>query len=97
VSLGGTVSGWPFLQTLLHSLSLYFLLTGRILDYSFWGSGEPHPSTRGCVYPLDLVSTGSWLMSSLLGPGSLLEVRKFLVYDVFWELLYCSNLYIILT
>jgi hypothetical protein len=27
----GTVSGWPFLQSLLHSLSLYFLLTGAIL------------------------------------------------------------------
>jgi hypothetical protein len=31
-SLGGTVSGWPFLQSLLHSLSLCFLLTGGILD-----------------------------------------------------------------
>ena len=31
-SLGGAVSGWPFLQSLLHSLSLHFLLTGGILD-----------------------------------------------------------------
>ena len=26
VSSGGTVSGWPFLQSLLHTLSLYLLL-----------------------------------------------------------------------
>jgi hypothetical protein len=31
-SLGGSVSGWPSLQFLLHSLSLHFLLTGGILD-----------------------------------------------------------------
>jgi hypothetical protein len=31
-SLGKAVSGWPFLQYLLYSLSLYFLLTGAILD-----------------------------------------------------------------
>ena len=30
-SLGGAVSEWPFLQSLLHTLSLYFLLTGGIL------------------------------------------------------------------
>jgi hypothetical protein len=26
------VSGWPFLQSLLHFLSLHFFLTGAILD-----------------------------------------------------------------
>jgi hypothetical protein len=31
-SFVGAVSGLPFLQFLLHSLSLHFLLTGRILD-----------------------------------------------------------------
>jgi hypothetical protein len=31
-SLGGSVSGWPFLQSLLHFLSLDFLLTGGILN-----------------------------------------------------------------
>jgi len=31
-SLGRAVSGWPFFQFLLHSLSLHFLLTGGILD-----------------------------------------------------------------
>jgi hypothetical protein len=30
--LGGAVSSWPFLQFLLHSLSMHFLLTGGILD-----------------------------------------------------------------
>jgi hypothetical protein len=30
-SPGGAVSGWPFFQSLLHSLSLYFLKTGAIL------------------------------------------------------------------
>jgi hypothetical protein len=30
-SLGGKVSGWPPLLSLLHSLSLYFLYTGAIL------------------------------------------------------------------
>jgi hypothetical protein len=31
-SLGGAVSGWPFLCSLFHSLSLHSLLTGGILD-----------------------------------------------------------------
>ena len=31
-SLGVAVSGWPYLQFLLHSLPLHFLLTGGILD-----------------------------------------------------------------
>ena len=31
-SLGGAVSGWLFLQFLLHSLSLHFLLRGGILE-----------------------------------------------------------------
>jgi hypothetical protein len=31
-SLGGAVSGWPFLQSLLHPLSMQFLLTGGALD-----------------------------------------------------------------
>jgi hypothetical protein len=31
-SLGGTVSGWPFLQFLFPNLSLHFHLTGRILN-----------------------------------------------------------------
>jgi hypothetical protein len=31
-SLGGAVSGWPFLHSLLHSFSLHFLLTEGILD-----------------------------------------------------------------
>jgi hypothetical protein len=31
-SLGGAVSEWLFLQSLLHSLSLHFLLTRGILD-----------------------------------------------------------------
>jgi len=31
-SLGVAVSGWPFLQSLLHSLSQHFLLTCGILD-----------------------------------------------------------------
>jgi hypothetical protein len=30
-SLGGAVSRWLFLQSLLHSLSLHFLYTGTIL------------------------------------------------------------------
>ena len=30
-SPGGAVSGWPFFRSLLHSLSLHFLLTGTIL------------------------------------------------------------------
>jgi len=31
-SLGEAISGWPFLQSQLYSLSLHFLLTGRIVD-----------------------------------------------------------------
>jgi hypothetical protein len=62
-SLGEEVSGRPFLQSLLHSLPLYFLLTIGILYY-FWG-GWPHPSTRGHAYPLSMVPTGS--LSPLLG------------------------------
>jgi hypothetical protein len=31
-SPGGAISGWPFFQSLLHSLSLYFFYTGIILS-----------------------------------------------------------------
>jgi hypothetical protein len=34
-SLSGAVSGCPFLQILLHSLSLHFFLTGKILNHDF--------------------------------------------------------------
>jgi hypothetical protein len=40
-------------------------MTGGILDWYFWGEWRPHPSTRGHVYPLDMISTGS--VSLLLG------------------------------
>ena len=63
-SLGGAVSGLPLHQSLLHFLSLHFLLTGTIL-INIEISGWPHPSTRGRAYPLDMVSTDS--LSPLLG------------------------------
>ena len=35
-SQSGAVSGWPFLQSLLHFLSLHFLYIGTILNWKFW-------------------------------------------------------------
>jgi hypothetical protein len=49
-SLVRTVSGWPFLQSLLHSLSLNFLLTGGIQINIFEVDKWPYPSTgRPCL------------------------------------------------
>jgi hypothetical protein len=44
-SPGGVVSRWPFLQSLFHSLSLYFFYTGAILVKILEMSRWPHPST----------------------------------------------------
>lgn len=64
-SLGGTVSVWPFLQTLLHSFCLHFLLTEEFWITIFEVSGWAYLPTRDCTYPLDMVSTVS--LSILLG------------------------------
>ena len=73
------VSRWPFLQSLLHSFSLHFLLTEQILINIFEMGEWPHPSTW-CntvhwILSLQVVSPLCWvfqLMSSLLGTGALL-------------------------
>ena len=46
ISPCGAVSGWLFLQTLLYSLSLYFLSTWTILGQNFWKWQGTHLSTR---------------------------------------------------
>ena len=58
----GTVSWWPFFQTLLHSLSLYFLYIGAVLGSNF-GDGCVVPFLNWRAMPniwiRCLISTGS--------------------------------------
>jgi hypothetical protein len=78
-SLGGAVSGWPFLQSLLYSLFLHFLLTRGILDYHIWG-GWVAPSLKqewGCrvvpihwIWSLQVLTPLCWLFRLVLSVGT---------------------------
>jgi hypothetical protein len=55
----GAVFGWPFLQSLIHSLScIPFRQEQSRLKFWRWVGG-PILQPRGHAYPLDMVSTGS--------------------------------------
>ena len=58
-SSGGAVPGWPFLQFLLHLLSLFFFGQEHFCVKNFEMGGWPHPSTGSCAYLLEVVSIGS--------------------------------------
>ena len=71
--LGGAVSGWPFLQSLLFSFFVCFLeqLLVKILEKGGW----PHPSTLPnlWIWSLQVLLPHCsifQLISSLLGPGT---------------------------
>jgi hypothetical protein len=87
-SLGGAVSGWPFLQTLFHFF--FFCTCLSFGQEHFWVNnfemgGWPHPSTRGCAYLLEMVLSPLcsvfWLISSIwvLGASHVPGLWDFLV------------------
>jgi len=59
-SLSGTVSEWPFLQSLLHFVPAFFSFRQenfgvKIFEMVKW----PRPSSGSCVYLMELISTDS--------------------------------------
>ena len=71
-SLGGAVSGSPFLQSLLHFFFFFFCFCpciffkhGQFLVKIVEMGGWPHLSTEDCAYILEMVSSSS--ISLLLG------------------------------
>ena len=76
--LGGTASGWPFLQSLFQFCACFSFGQEHFWVNNFEMDGWSHPSTGGHAYLLEVVSTVLYplryvfhLKSSLLGPGSL--------------------------
>jgi hypothetical protein len=56
---GGTVSGWPFLQSLLHFLSLLLFYTETIWIKNFEVGRWPQLPPESLVYLLQVVSSGA--------------------------------------
>ena len=73
-SLGGVVSGWPFVQSLFQFFPCLSFGQEHFWVKNFEMHGWPHPSTGGCAYPLEVVSTSCISpLLGILGPGRLLS------------------------